>query len=436
MRALPVLCVLGCVLCALCAAAPAAAQVERPQRAAHGLFGTPPPPDADHRTSVDLNVSAYGGYDDNVAAEQGTASAALLDPRLQTSGYFSAVDVGAALDRTGRTFDVGLSGGTNARYYPSLTDSATIGAQAGVGFGAHGKSRQFRVSVYGTHQPYYGVVPFVPVAPPDLGGVTPPRTDTTVQRRDANAYGGNAMFEQSLGSRSSLSFEYSYHYMGLERELKPLRTHLGGGHFRRSLSNTTALRLGYVYQQGNGYALDVRQTVVHNLDAGFDYDKALGRTRRTNVTASFGAAMVDQYGLRTWRAIGDATIKREIGRTWSARGVYHRGLGFLDGFNSPYFADSVSGSLQGLLSRRLDFTAALFYTNGELGIAVRANDFKTYSATTRLRYALTQLFAVYGEYVAYRYDFRSGVGLPTGLPPTEDRQGVRAGLTLLVPVLR
>ena len=46
------------------------------------------------------------------------------------------------------------------------------------------------------------------------------------------------------------------------------------------------------------------------------------------------------------------------------------------------------------------------------------------------------MLAVYGEYVAYRYEFTNAAGLPAGLPPKVDRQGVRAGLTLFLPVLR
>ena len=66
----------------------------------------------------------------------------------------------------------------------------------------------------------------------------------------------------------------------------------------------------------------------------------------------------------------------------------------------------------------------------------RANAFDTYSWTTSLRFAFTQTLAAYGEYVAYRYEFTADTGLPVGLPPKVNRQGVRAGLTVFLPVLR
>ena len=92
--------------------------------------------------------------------------------------------------------------------------------------------------------------------------------------------------------------------------------------------------------------------------------------------------------------------------------------------------------MEGLLTHRLDLRALFAYTNGELGIVSRTNNFDTYSATTRLRFAFTQMLAAYGEYVAYRYEFSNAAGLPAGLPSKVDRQGVRAGMTLFLPILR
>jgi hypothetical protein len=64
------------------------------------------------------------------------------------------------------------------------------------------------------------------------------------------------------------------------------------------------------------------------------------------------------------------------------------------------------------------------------------NDFRTYSGTIRLRVALTPVSALFSEYVYYYYDLGSNVTTVPGVPPTLDRNSVRLGLTLWLPLVR
>src|SRR5437764_14571334 len=69
--------VYGAVACATLAwcAPDAAAQVEKPQRAARGIFGGPAP-SANSPQQLDISASLFGAYDDDVTAEQSGLSSA------------------------------------------------------------------------------------------------------------------------------------------------------------------------------------------------------------------------------------------------------------------------------------------------------------------------------------------------------------------------
>jgi hypothetical protein len=134
--------------------------------------------------------------------------------------------------------------------------------------------------------------------------------------------------------------------------------------------------------------------------------------------------------------VGDASLNHQIGRTWSARVFYRRGVGVIAGLNAPIFSDAATASVQGSITRRLEWSTVASYTNGDLGFVEQTNTFASYTGSSRLRYGLSRTLAVYTEYVVYRYQFANMASLPVGLPPTINRQGIRAGLTLWLPLYR
>jgi hypothetical protein len=174
----------------------------------------------------------------------------------------------------------------------------------------------------------------------------------------------------------------------------------------------------------------------HIIDAGLDFTKPLSLTRRTTLTFSIGPSMIEQNNSLQYRVVGDAAISHEIGRTWAARATYHRGFGMVAGFNSLVFSDGFGAALEGLLTRRLDFAAMGAFSTGEFTQTGAPNNYDTYQGSVRLRAALQQSTAVFVEYVAYRYQFDSRLGLPLGVPGSLVRQGVRTGLSLWLPLIR
>jgi opacity protein-like surface antigen len=124
-----------------------------------------------------------------------------------------------------------------------------------------------------------------------------------------------------------------------------------------------------------------------------------------------------------------------MGRTWTAQIAYDRGLEFYEGFSDPFLTDGVTGQLYGFLARRVRFSSAGNYSVGNVG-AGQNRGFNSVSANAGLEFGLTRRLGLFTRYMYYRYDFDANVGLDPRLLRKFDRQGVRAGLTIFIPVIR
>jgi hypothetical protein len=69
------------------------------------------------------------------------------------------------------------------------------------------------------------------------------------------------------------------------------------------------------------------------------------------------------------------------------------------------------------------------FARGVVGLSSDGS-YQMYGARSHLRYALSRVFAVYGEYLLFHYDFTDTVPLAGGLPPAFTRQAVRLGVTV------
>jgi hypothetical protein len=123
-----------------------------------------------------------------------------------------------------------------------------------------------------------------------------------------------------------------------------------------------------------------------------------------------------------------------MGRTWVARGTYHRGLGYIEGVLQPVYTSSYGAKTEGYLNRRLDLALSASYATGESALVGTPSPFETYTAQARARFAIGRKWATYGEYLFYYYKFGSGFELPVGVPSGLQHGGLRAGLTLWIPV--
>ena len=430
-------------------------QVQLPGGPYRGLFGGNNGA-AGRGQALDLTFSLYGAYDDNVLAGERGSGSGPGDPRFQESGYFLGSSLGLAYMRTlpRGTFTAGAA--SFLRYYIDRDDPVSPSLFANVGYSAALGTRTF-LSTVGMFRylPYYryGVLPgpamglpepTTPIAS-DIGVDLPlPDDDLVVIDRQSTQWFMGIDLSRRVTQRSTLTALYGYGLTDFSDTEGDQRRHRAGAGYSYRLMRDLSLRVRYMYQrrwyQGEG----VEPFEAHNVDGGVDYSRTfrLGN-QRTQLSFSTGTTMftrqeLDSTGVEndrfTVQFIGSANLFHQLSRTWSTQATYRRSVRFLDGFEEPALADTVSASLGGYLNERFDLVFLASYSSGAIGTHTRNYD--TALASARLQYALFANLAAFAQYFFYHYTFDESVDLPLGYLPGQDRQGVRIGVNCWFPLLR
>jgi hypothetical protein len=180
---------------------------------------------------------------------------------------------------------------------------------------------------------------------------------------------------------------------------------------------------------------------VHDIEAGFDYRRALSLTRRTTFDFSVGSTVVNAPAAEqsstelAYRVVGDVGLNHEMGRTWRTRVAYNRGVDFSEAFAQPVFSDGLNASVTGFFSRRVDFRGNAGVSVGDIGLGVVRSRFRAYSASANVRFALAEQWALLGNYQYYFHDLGQVLIVPEGVPSNVGRNTVSVGLTFWVPFL-
>jgi hypothetical protein len=129
---------------------------------------------------------------------------------------------------------------------------------------------------------------------------------------------------------------------------------------------------------------------------------------------------------------GSADVARGFARTWSTSLAYTRSTEFVAGFIGPLFWDSLTGSIDGLLTMRVQLSARLSAAHGEASSGLRGTVVE-YTGSSRLTIGLTRRIGAYGQYTYYHHE------VPPGLTAIEllswvARQRVSAGISLWLPL--
>jgi hypothetical protein len=441
---------------ALALPAPAAAQgrgdgqQDRPERPFRGLFGAAPS-DGSTGTTLSFTASVTGGYDDNIVSDQPN-----LAPGVAVGGAVYNGSAGLMYSRSTTRSSLGMNLSANKRYFPSNTDLNAGSYGAGIGF-ERNLSRRTRISLGQNvaYVPFYQFSLFPGLGPPELGSTAPSNLDYAVTPQESWILNSNAELSRDLGRRSSVRMFYGYGYQNMSQSSPPpvvtdplvapveepvsdLITHTAGFQFRRSLTRHAGLRLGYSYRSGGYQFANASDVSAHNIDVGVDYARTLSIFRRTTFSFGTGSSIVQIDRDRFFRVIGDANLNHQLTRSWTARLSYNRGVGYVASFSEPFFTDGLTASVGGFMGRRLSMNLTGAYVNGDLGVSAGGgNGVKTYSANFTAQYAFSQILAADFSAYSYKYDFEDpSVALPGGLPGQFERTGVRAGLSLWLPLLR
>jgi hypothetical protein len=353
-------------------------------------------------------------------------------------GSYAALQAELDYVRRGQQVSFNASGGTGYRYYPSLTslNGATPWANLGLS-GSLGRRTSFSLSGGASYSPYYGfgVFPGL-IASETPGEISAGGADRALFLQPSYAYTAGGGLSRRLTQHSTLLGDYTFRHVDYRGGRLPLNDHLVSLRLTSARSRALSVRLGYTFHQGDlGIsALDVGRTRSHDFDFGFD--RTLGQAGRSSFGLGLGPSIIDASQQRYYQASGSAYLAHAIGRSWSLRADYRRGLQFVEGFARPFFVDSASISTRGLIGPRVELQGSGGYSSGQLGLGAAGQNFGTYTGTAGVRFALARYLALYSDYLFYHYLFNEGMVLPPGVSPGLNRNGIRAGVTVWVPLLR
>jgi hypothetical protein len=424
------------VVTALCGvAAQAAGQtlaLTEPRRTP-GLFSREPARDQ----SLDLNVLVLGAYDDNLITESGAPS----DPRIQKSGSYNGLLTNAGYTKRSRHAELGISGRSALRYYPALHDVVSAQHAMSAGLSVHAGGTEIHGTQTYAYSPFFSIVDGLALFQPDVAPLPSGATvDEALVQRDVRTSSSAVSVARELGRRISMSVLAAYQHTVFADDGATSTTRLAGGSLSRKLTRDVSLVAGYSYQEALYRTSETgadRAGRLHTIDAGVDFSRPLGPTRRTTVGFTTGSTIVQDRTYESHiRMIGHARLNREIGRTWHVTGAYRRAAGFVDGFPQPFFADSVAIDIGGHAARRVDLSMGGGFSMGDMGFLTGTSSTEKIGTSARVRVALNRSAAVSSEYMFYRYRFDDLLVLPAGVPPKLHRQGIRIGLDLWLPLVR
>lgn len=395
---------------------------------------------------LDLTAELFGGYDDDVLAGQGGGG-----PRLASTaaGFSSGLEVGFQYARPGLLYaspagrgDFRAWGNSSIRHYPSLDDLTGTYLRFGLELSA---PLNRRLTLYASpradYSPRYSLrlFPDPLQVDPETGSmvsdpidVPAPEGDYSVIQANSFRYGATTSASIVVGTYSTLVLDYAYTKRESDVPTNDVEIHGAGVSLDHRFTRNASLSLGYSFQEGNHRS--GLTTRAQTIDIGINYQKPLSRTRKTFLRFNTGSTAAETGAGQRIQATGSASLVHHVGRTWTGIAEYRRQLRYVDGFDRPIFADTVSTGMSGLITRRIELAVRASYFSGTIGVSRRSPRFDSYAVSGRLRRALTRRLAAYGEYVFYRYEFDEDAMRPVGLPPKFNRNGIRFGLSLWIPV--
>lgn len=403
-----------------------------------------PPPGQD---GFGLTLSVAEGYDRNNLDGSVADDSSNSTPIYRQTGFYTTGSVGTDYARGWTAGRALFSIGANAKASAfSSSDRVVLRASQASNLSIPlGTRTTFSAAQTLAFAPYYNFGLFPGIDPEAaFGGAlgeSDPTLDFAVQPVRTYRYGVIAGLSHTLSKRSSISFSYDRNYTDF-RGARPNHSydHANAG-FSRRFTRDLGVHIGYGY--GTGRTFDGNELRTNNINAGIDYSKALSFSRRTTFTFSTGSSILAGQQTtsgtrldRRYNITGNARLNHEIGRSWAARLSYQRGWQFIDVFSAPFFSDSITVGLGGLIGARARLATSLSYASGQVGLSNVGGGNGSYRAATTFRFKTTQRSSLYAQYLYYQYAFSSLAGLSSDFPSSLERHGARAGFTLYLPIFR
>jgi hypothetical protein len=413
-------------------------QVEKPFRALFG--GNARDPRA--RQSLSLNLSLFGTYEHNGITAPNPDLLAQISPLMSQTGFYMGGVTSGEYQRNWRRSSLSANAGTTGRYYPNQGEFTRANTWGSAAFShAFGPNTSMGASQSVGYSPYFtnGWFPAMnPVVPGQA--ITPGFNNYTFHRPNWQYLTGIDFLWRPT-PKATVSAYYFLDYIDFKKtQLYPQATYWSSqisARFQYAITKHLSFRAGYgyvKYRHGLIFVPDLH-TRQDNIELGVDYQNTIRIGKRTTFGFSTGTSMVAYQSNTYFTALVHAYIDTAMGRTWYANVTYDRNFTFVEGLQAPYATDAVAASIGGYLNRRTNLTFQAGYSHG---VGVATSEGRSYGAWTgiaQLQVALARAVALFGQGYFYHFDFAGSY--PYSPLPTRawDRWGVRAGLTLWIPVL-
>jgi hypothetical protein len=198
---------------------------------------------------------------------------------------------------------------------------------------------------------------------------------------------------------------------------------------RRDLGVHAAFGREYVDQNAGGLTSYEHEII----DVGLDFNRQFSVARRTTLGFTTSTSIIkDASNDSRFHINGSVNLSKQFRRTWSASLQASRETSFVPGFIEPLLSDTVGASLNGMFTKRLDWSAKASGGRGQYGFS-NTSGFNTVAATTRLSFALGRHVSVFGQYYLYQYEVPPNA-MTLDVPGHLARQVGSIGVSLYVPL--
>jgi len=399
------------------------------------------------RQEVVILGNVMGGYDDNLTAGLGTGGGTA--PTAMASGTMAMLNgtLGYLYGNSLRSIRLDATGTLTA--YPGYLDDPAGGGI--VNFDARtnaGRDTTLSFSERVGYEPFFsaysqgaGGAPLPPGTGP--GGTVP--AASLFERRSWSS-GTSLSLDRRWGSSVGTLLGYAYRRQEFtEDDYGDSASHSVNAGYRHRLGTGLRARADYRYQalDYTDSATTNRPTHNHRIEAGPEWETQLSRRRSLSLSLAAGAGYIDTDASATrpaydaWVPMGSARLRLTLSPTAYVESEYRRDFSLFQGVTDEvYTTGTAYVRTGGMLTSRFHLMLGATYSNWQTPLPSGVNDtMNIYGATTQVRFLLSENVAATLGYYYYHHRYSNPGALPEGFPAAYDRNAVRFGFTVWIPLV-
>lgn len=390
------------------------------------------------RQDISLATNIQGGYDDNLTAGLGAGGGSSVNPNAMASGGTAVMDTALNFFRGNRRQSFRADTGANVTGYPGYMRRPGVGGNVSVaGTTTLGQLLNLSVSERASYEPYFSVLP--------TGAITQVPTVADLYMRRSASSNTSVTLEERWSRSNWTSLSYSYNLRSYTDGAYGNSTgHTASASYRGRVAGWMRVRGDYRFEdrengQTDGFTMPTR---IHRVEIGPEFETVFSRRRSLSFSFTGGAARMESVVPKTrepYQAtvpVGRASGTFRFSPTWSLEGSFGREFQQLYGVtNNMYATDTGSLSFGGLIGLRTNVRVGGNYSNMNTAYVPGVDErMRIYGGFLSVRLAITEMLAATANYYYYQHVYSDPSALPSGFPPKYNRNAVRVGLSLFVPL--